>query len=763
MEFSIVLMFAASVFINGQVLTSEFEVKTINYNITGPTGIDRGYYQGNSGCFIASVEQSSIYFIRDGFEDFTLVAGIPFQPGSKDGQMKYATFAAPLRIAYDKTYDRLFIIEKQSGYLRIINLKSDQVETLMTPADPTTSTSSYSKHSFMPSYQTEIMFPLYDIKVSSSSIIYLTNSDSVFSISLNHNSLEYYMVNTSATSDLYYIYTYNNVQNYFISHNYPMNDLVSRCYIYSISPDSSRDVLYISVAYAINVILSVPLSQDGSVDDIFVLLGNEQFVYLGNFMHVDVPYSKNGNIYQEYTASMQTGGDKIDMAPDAVPLSLSEYDYDNGIKTSPTTMTQSLDVNPSEIYPDNVYLSFPTFIQLSEDCNTMYILEGYPTTSDYLHMFGSLSVKRFDFISGELDSYAGKDMTVASNSTEIFLGMPGGFADGPLNASLFAYPLSLTIIDEVTTHTTRNQHLSDAKHSSVFHEMYICDFSNHAIRAVSSSLASPHSHSPTEIPNMPPSLSPSPWHGSNETENISEMSQRDILYYTLVALFSIFSVVLLCILGQLFVSYLHDKDAGSIESKSNPAVSSTSSLSSSCYVLLFPLYTCLYYASCGYCCALYTYNSLDSTSNHHSGHSHNSQSSKGSLQEIDLYTPFEIGGSNSCESESNIHSVDVLNTAPSSTTPSPPSTSPTPFTFLSQIVQFFSFAAHLHSTRENSSHNHHIEVSPNISQSPIAAESDIMKVEEGDNTVRSAGNGNGKSLAWSSIAPGGIRKPTTRR
>lgn len=219
----------------------EYRVRTVVKNITEPSGVALGYYKGVYGVFISSTFQLAIYFYNDQQSTSQLVAGVPFNSGSQDGQMLYSTFSGPTRMAFDQSLNRLFVTDRTSGYIRILDFNSDQVQTLYSLNE----NNQLSILLFERSIQTGGDFPGLDIQISNS-FLYIVDT-----VNLYQGSIQIRDGVNVAT-----IQKYTSLSQYMNIHGYPIDENLRSC-VYSVAPDERRKVLYVSISYAKNVILKV--------------------------------------------------------------------------------------------------------------------------------------------------------------------------------------------------------------------------------------------------------------------------------------------------------------------------------------------------------------------------------------------------------------------------------------------------------------------------------------------------------------------------
>jgi hypothetical protein len=79
--------------------------------------------------------------------------------------------------------------------------------------------------------------------------------------------------------------------------------------------------------------------------------------------------------------------------------------------------------------------------------SVLYFSEAYPTQSGDQTLFGSLSIRRLVFATGEVDSYAGVDHSQDNSSGYVHIGGEGGTTDGGVETAEFVYPMSFAVVD----------------------------------------------------------------------------------------------------------------------------------------------------------------------------------------------------------------------------------------------------------------------------------------------------------------------------
>ena len=174
------------------------------WNITRPIGLESGKFRESNGLFVTSIETNCIYFMSTFNQEPILVSGIPFQSQSSDGQLYYATYNEPTRIAFDMLYNRLYVAERGTGYIRVVNFDSNQVGTMTDMASK--------RVTFQHEQQSQIYAGL-DIQLSNN-YLFVSDSSHVYSISGSGNDLSNVQFNAVVRQ-------YTAIDDYFEAHGYP--------------------------------------------------------------------------------------------------------------------------------------------------------------------------------------------------------------------------------------------------------------------------------------------------------------------------------------------------------------------------------------------------------------------------------------------------------------------------------------------------------------------------------------------------------------
>ena len=219
-----------------------YSVDTISRNVSGPSGIEVGYFKGHYGLFVSSMSMFTISFLHYLTFERTLVAGTPNVQGGYDAQLLYSMFECPSRMAYDTNNNRLFVSERKSGNIRILDFPSDQTKTLFY-------SETKEKVTFLRNIQMGT-FPGMDLQIGDD-VLYVVDTVKLYSVVASDG---------SGLSGLPYsgavVTEYSGFTTYLSSKGYEFS-ATSGSFIYSVTPDTSREMLYVTVSFARNVILQV--------------------------------------------------------------------------------------------------------------------------------------------------------------------------------------------------------------------------------------------------------------------------------------------------------------------------------------------------------------------------------------------------------------------------------------------------------------------------------------------------------------------------
>jgi hypothetical protein len=222
-----------------------YSVDTLSNNITKPSGVEAGYFKGHYGLFISSTVMYTISFFHYRTFERTLVAGVPNTYGSHNAQLLYSLFASPTRMAYDFQNNRLYVAERRSGNIRILDFPSDQTKTLQNANTGENMRLQYN-------IQTGSTFPGMDLQIGDN-VLYAVDTVKLYAITA---------ADGSGLAGLPYagavLTEYTGLTQYFTYSGYEFSASLRSC-IYSVAPDTKRGVLYVTVSYARNVILQVKI------------------------------------------------------------------------------------------------------------------------------------------------------------------------------------------------------------------------------------------------------------------------------------------------------------------------------------------------------------------------------------------------------------------------------------------------------------------------------------------------------------------------
>jgi hypothetical protein len=293
-----------------------------------------------------------------------------------------------------------------------------------------------------------------------------------------------------------------------------------------------------------------------SYDKIIVLLGDEKLTFQGNVIGTTPPITRNGNVNNQITHS-------------------------DGTVTSGAS---------------NILLAFPLHLRLSYLGDVLYFSEAYPTTTDGQYLFGSLTIRRYKISTGEVDTYAGVDLTANPFNESYYhlIGSMGGNVDGPITSALFKYPMSIAVVptdSELSGKENKNK-------GGVFHVIYIADHSNHAIKKIYPTMYTPSpTLSPTTIdpPSSTPTSSPtlivsSPSASTRLANSFQDLEQyQQILVIVSCCLFMTFCCCYCCLHCLSASSSSSFSDLDDLESSNSklchsPSPTSPSSSSSSSFI-----------------------------------------------------------------------------------------------------------------------------------------------------------------------------------
>eukprot|EP01041_Mallomonas_annulata_P002527 gene2527-4914_t len=381
----------------------KFIVETIATDIQ-PSAIENGFFRDKAGWFISSSHVDNILFLDKLTFKLSLVAGVPHISTSTDGQLLFATFSDPTRMAYDVNSNILFVAERNTGYVRVVDFNSDVVKTMSKSNNDEYVVFSYG-------FQDADIFPSLDIQISGD-FIYVTDTLKLYSITSSNG--------IAGVSHGAVVTEYTALSSFFNAFGFPIVSNSRSC-VYGIAPDATRQVIYVAITNAKNVIVAVPMDPNQSYKSIGVLAGDMSKTFYHGMGDIDTPVAVNGDV---------------------------------------------------SISPSAALLAFPVHLRYSPDMDALYFSEAFPTTSDASFLFGSLTIRKLNLFTMVVETLAGVDFS--HNQTHYTqIGTSGGRKDGRVEVAQFAYPISICLSDTTTTTTGRT-----------FVEVVVADLSNNAIRRV---------------------------------------------------------------------------------------------------------------------------------------------------------------------------------------------------------------------------------------------------------------------------------------
>jgi hypothetical protein len=220
--------------------------------------------------------------------------------------------------------------------------------------------------------------------------------------------------------------------------------------------------------------------------------------------------------------------------------------------------------------------------RLSLDSSVLYFSEAYPTTSDDRYLFGSLSIRRLVFATGEVDSYAGIDHSHDNTTAYVHIGGEGGTTDGLVEEAEFVYPMSFAVVDSNgNSVSSSGRVLNEA--DVPFDTLIVADHSSHSVRRV---FAFMDTSEPTAVPTeyVPPTHAPTPSPTSLHNSILSDTSTTAKVTVILAVTFSILFCVVFCFTFCSWRRKRKDISAGGVEL--TPSRSSASVLTLASYKTL---------------------------------------------------------------------------------------------------------------------------------------------------------------------------------
>ena len=447
------------------------------FHVICPSGISHGIYRGKSGWFISSFKSDTISFFERESQRLTLLAGIPYSSTSADGQFLFSSFSDPTRISYDSISNILFVAERTTGYIRMLDMASETVKTVCRYYND-----ELQKLVFGNGLQESGVFPGIDVQFYGD-FLYITDSLKVYSVTSSRGLAG---LDTEAV-----VTEYTSLTEYFSNYGFPIQSTF-RVYVYGVAPDPDRRRLYVSVSNAKNVLLAIPMDASQPSSAIKVLAGDPSITFYNHFDYSNTPVSKNG-----YT---------------------------------------------SELDPTGALLAFPIHLRYYQALNTLYFTEAFPSTNDASFLFGSLTIRRLNLLTGFVDTFAGVDFS-HNSSHYAYIGTQGGYQDGPIEEAKFSYPISFDVSGSV----------------GLFAEIVLADLNNDAVRRTVFVVPSPAptvspapsvNHSGT-LPTNPPAM-----HTKVNASSPTSLSNRKFMSFLHSSYLSLMLIVFLCLVVSAGVSWL---------------------------------------------------------------------------------------------------------------------------------------------------------------------------------------------------------------
>ena len=245
------------------LLNFEREETSITLEINKPVGIAFGDYKLRSGYFFTSYKTNSVYFVtknencsngESNCHAISHVAGSTIR-GSTDGNFESASFSYPSRICYMKSQNALFVNDRGTGYIRILNLLDGKVNTLR---------SGYAQGPKfrLNSNNLDDTHPEVDIK-QFNHYLYVSDGKYVYNIT-NKNGFE-------SLSEAISVTRYNVLTQWELANDYNTNK--HKIYITSIAIQENTQNLFVSYSFQRNAIIYFPIHLK-DVSDIRVLISD---------------------------------------------------------------------------------------------------------------------------------------------------------------------------------------------------------------------------------------------------------------------------------------------------------------------------------------------------------------------------------------------------------------------------------------------------------------------------------------------------------
>jgi hypothetical protein len=252
-------------------LSNTFEVDT-------PAGVAIGFFKNEYGTFVSSAAHDCIFFVDYYTKGVLLAAGMIDTPGIVDGQLNFARFSDPTRMAYDLDFGRLYVADKKTGRVRILTFSDEKVTTMKTASGDIVT--------FAFGVQSGGVFPGMDVQIAGQNL-FVTDTESLYKVTSSSG--------LAGLANGAVVTKYESLTNYMALHSYP-HTATQSSYVYSACPDIARGLLYVAISFSKNVILSIPISAtaSGAADKIKVLVGNEDKTYYMCHECGDAPSTVNG-------------------------------------------------------------------------------------------------------------------------------------------------------------------------------------------------------------------------------------------------------------------------------------------------------------------------------------------------------------------------------------------------------------------------------------------------------------------------------------
>jgi hypothetical protein len=362
----------------------EYGVETL-FNVRYPVGMVQGVYEGAAGVFVSSLDSSSIFFVEFDTYLVHVVAGVLDQVGDEDGPFVEATFSGPSRMCYDTTYGFLYVGDKRTGHIRVLYMSSSWV-LHMTDWKGVPIKFNYE-------VQTTGIFPGFDLQINGK-YMYITDTLKLYSVTSDMGRGVKGRGNIPNAAE---VTQYASLNTYMEMHSYPQLQAQSS-FVYSAAPDGGRSLIYVSVSFAKNVVLAIPMGAHLAADAglIYVLLGDEENTF-------------------------EMCGDCFD-----APAVVNGYFGDN---------------------PADVSLTFPMHLKYTKTLDSLFIAESFPVLSEPSYYFGSQSIRRADLTTKFIETFVGKDFSDGADLDYLLYGTTGGYLDGPVEGAELAYPIAIDVSD----------------------------------------------------------------------------------------------------------------------------------------------------------------------------------------------------------------------------------------------------------------------------------------------------------------------------